>query len=265
MADNDNYEDEYQFADPDATSAEAFDSNADTNDNVKHATDKTVAEKSFPAKSSVVRNALIVVAVVIVGLIVYPFMRSSPSVAKKVTPVSVVQNTIAPITAAPFSVATPEPDANSQITQKLSTLQASQEQMQTDFASSSSQLNGMNNNINDMMTKMTELNNTLALYAAKVDEQSRVIEQLAMQAAALKKAQTRRHVASRNVASPSLKYFIQAVIPGRAWLIATNGSTLTVREGTLIAGLGMVTLIDPRQGRVLTSSGQVIRFSQEDS
>ncbi|MBA3536672.1 MAG: type IV secretion protein IcmG, partial [Tatlockia sp.] len=65
--------------------------------------------------------------------------------------------------------------------------------------------------------------------------------------------------------APRLMYFIQAIIPGRAWLIATNGSTITVREGTRIAGWGVVKLIDPIQGRVLTSSGRIIRFSQRDS
>ncbi|HAF87135.1 MAG TPA: type IV secretion protein IcmG, partial [Legionellales bacterium] len=60
-------------------------------------------------------------------------------------------------------------------------------------------------------------------------------------------------------------YYIKAVIPGRAWLIAANGSTLTVSEGTNIKGYGMVKLIDSTQGRILTSSGRVIRFSQQDS
>ena len=65
--------------------------------------------------------------------------------------------------------------------------------------------------------------------------------------------------------APPIHYYIQAVIPGRAWIIATNGSTLTVREGTNIAGYGIVRLIDPLDGRIVTSSGQIIRFSQEDS
>ena len=60
-------------------------------------------------------------------------------------------------------------------------------------------------------------------------------------------------------------YYIQAVIPGRAWLIATNGSTLTVREGSTIPGYGIVRKIDPNLGKVFMSTGKVIRFSQLDS
>ena len=58
---------------------------------------------------------------------------------------------------------------------------------------------------------------------------------------------------------------MQAVIPGRAWLIANNGSTITVREGTPIPGYGIAKIIDPIKGRVMTSSGKEIRFSQDDS
>ena len=60
-------------------------------------------------------------------------------------------------------------------------------------------------------------------------------------------------------------YYIQAVIPGRAWLVSSQGLTITVREGTSVPGYGIVKLIDPNQGRILTSSGRTITFSQQDS
>ena len=65
--------------------------------------------------------------------------------------------------------------------------------------------------------------------------------------------------------TPQVTYNIQAVIPGRAWLIGSNGSILTVREGIKMKSYGTVRLIDPIQGRVVTSSGKIIRFSPEDS
>ena len=107
---------------------------------------------------------------------------------------------------------------------------------------------------------MTELNGVIANLSAKVDQQSREIEGLTIRRQEANKVY---HRGAQATHFP--KYHIQAVIPGRAWLIATNGATLTVREGTAVAGYGMVRLIDPSQGRVTTSSGQVIRFSQEDS
>jgi len=277
MADNDKYEDEYQFADPDAVGSESAEYNSNEGDSTKPISEKPSSVKSFANNNTIIRNALIVVGVVIVIMVIYPLLRSVLSGGKKesitshVTSERVVQNNtdvIVPVTPEPVIAPLPQTsvsnDHDNQITQKLSTLESNQEHIQNEFVSTNSQLSGISNNLNDMMTKITALNTTLALYAAKMQEQSRVIEQLTKQTEIMKIKQRPRAV-SLKVTSPTLKYAIKAVIPGRAWLIASNGTTLTVREGTMIPRVGMVTLIDPRQGRVLTSSGLVIRFSQEDS
>ena len=271
MADNEKYDDEYQFVDPDTGSADVMDYMPDAGDGSQSSSEQSVIDKTFIGKSGVVRNALIVVVLVIAAMVIYPFVQSSLSSEKKKTviqPVTAKQTYKPPVIPEPVRAPMPDISASSnmdeKITQKLSALESSQERMQTEFSSTNSQLSGINNNINDMMAKVTELNRIIALYANKVDEQSHVIEQLTAQAEARKKAKAPRRVRHQTTI-PSVKYHIQAVIPGRAWLIATNGATLTVGEGTKIAGLGMVKLIDPRQGRVVISSGQVIRFSQEDS
>ena len=49
---------------------------------------------------------------------------------------------------------------------------------------------------------------------------------------------------------PRVPYTVQAIIPGRAWLRAKNGDTLTVAEGDDIKGIGRVTKIDPYDGVV---------------
>jgi intracellular multiplication protein IcmG len=109
--------------------------------------------------------------------------------------------------------------------------------------------------------KMAELNQVITQLNAKLETQSQVIERLTVRTA----PKPPKPRVLNGFLNQRLKYYVQAVIPGRAWLIATNGATLTVREGTLISGYGVVKLIDPTQGRVLTSSGRIIRFSQSDS
>jgi hypothetical protein len=47
-----------------------------------------------------------------------------------------------------------------------------------------------------------------------------------------------------------LPYSVQAIIPGRAWLRADNGDTLTVTEGDTIKDVGQVSKIDPYNGIV---------------
>jgi len=56
-----------------------------------------------------------------------------------------------------------------------------------------------------------------------------------------------------------LSYSVYAIIPGRAWLRAANGNTLTVSEGDQLGEYGKVLKIDPSNGIVVTSSGVTLR------
>lgn len=259
MADHDQYNDEYQYADLDSMNPDA----AEENENTEIKPPSESKASGDPLETyNIKRNALIVVGVVLAIMILYKligaiFSDKKVPVKQTIIPV-VVSKSIAdqpPITPSQ----PPLTSSDTKITEVLSTLDAGQQSMQTEISAVSGQLGGITNSINDMTAKIAELNGIIANLNAKVEEQSREMEKVAI-----------RHVSKkvsgvRYTVRPNLKYHIQAVIPGRAWLIATNGSTLTVREGTLISGYGMVKLIDPNQGRVTTSSGQVIKFSQEDS
>lgn len=267
MADKDQYNDEYQFADLDAMTPDTGDEgDVMAADPISSEEPQSVGPSDT---NNVKRNALIVVALVILIMIIYKFVGSIFS--DKNTPVKATTPTVtvpapAAVQVRPLTspVATPapvtsEPNVDVQISQKLSAIEVSQQSMRTDVSSVSSQIGGINTNLNTLVAKIAELDGIISNLSAKLDDQARVIEQLTARRQAKKV-----HYAPRKAAHYP-KYYIQAVIPGRAWLIATNGATLTVREGTIIAGYGMVKLIDPNQGRIITSSGQVIRFSQEDS
>ena len=52
------------------------------------------------------------------------------------------------------------------------------------------------------------------------------------------------------------------MIHGRAWLQNKKGNTFTVKIGDKLKGYGKVKLIEPEQGVVITSSGDVIRFKE---
>lgn len=55
-------------------------------------------------------------------------------------------------------------------------------------------------------------------------------------------------------------YYIQALVPGRAWLQGSNGATLTVRRGDKVPNYGTIEKIDSKLGIVVTSSGKILRF-----
>lgn len=58
-------------------------------------------------------------------------------------------------------------------------------------------------------------------------------------------------------------YKVLGVIYGRAWLKTPKGSTLTVRPGDNLPGYGSVKIIEPEQGVVIMSTGDVIRFDED--
>lgn len=65
---------------------------------------------------------------------------------------------------------------------------------------------------------------------------------------------------AKEVRDAPAKYYIQAMIPGRAWIKSKKGSTITVRRGSRIMGYGRITMIDVENGIITTTSGNMIRF-----
>ena len=262
MADNDQYNDEYQFADLDAISPDGDDQNQEGNAGASENPPET------PRENNIKRNAIIVIGVVVLLMVLYKIIGMFHTEKKDTDiinppPVQTVfptQPSVPSQPVTPVSQSTPSM-SDTKVAQKLSDLETNQQTTLTEVTAVNNQLGGINNNVNAMSAKMAELTGLVASLTAKLEEQSRALEQIIIR----REAKTvQRHVPHK--ARPHYpKYNLQAVIPGRAWLIATNGATLTVREGTVIAGYGIVKLIDPNQGRVTTSSGQVIKFSQEDS
>ncbi|RUR10373.1 type IVB secretion system protein IcmG/DotF [Legionella septentrionalis] len=256
----DQYNDEYQFNDLDALTPEGQETVTE---------ETTVSKRRNLAGTNIRRNALIVVGLVVLAMVIYKFLGSYFSErrlpVKTVTAVTPItpKPTPAPQSIAPTPVIQPAmpptQTVDPQTEQKLSALEVSQQNMRSEVASISNQLGGINSNVNTLANQITQLNQTLAALNAKIDAQAHEIEKL-MAYARPKKV----HPVVRKITTAP-KYYIQAVIPGRAWLIAQNGATLTVREGTVVPGYGTVKFIDPLQGRIITSSGQIIRFSQDDS
>lgn len=273
MADNDQGNDEYQFDDLDVMTPAPEDETEAPAEGLDSAAEKPLAGM---VENNIRRNALIGIAAFIFMLVVYKFIAAGfstksipvqPAVATPVAPSPIqVAPPSAPAQLAPIPIqpVMPAPEASApgmevKINQTLSTMEVNQQGLRADVTSVNNQLGGVTNSLNLMMTKITELNGIITNLTAKVEGQAIIIERLA-----IRKEHKITHYAHHST-QPRSKFYIQAVIPGRAWLIATNGATLTVREGTPIVGYGIVKLIDPSQGKVMTSSGQVIRFSQDDS
>ncbi len=266
MADNDQNNDEYEFADLDTINSDPDEVDGQIANDGEVKSDSS--ELMSFTKNSVVRNSIIVVGIIIVLLILYKIIASFYTEKDIVTKPSVSANIkefhppVVNKMPAPAAIAVaPTVALEESMNQKLLALEDTQQSNKASLANVNDKLGGVSTNIDSMVTKMNELTSVITNLNAKIDEQAHEIEQLSIKHEETRKIVQRKVIKTKNLA----KYNIQAIIPGRAWLIAKNGATLTVREGTDIAGYGMVKLIDPNQGRVITSSGVVIKFSQDDS
>lgn len=270
MAENDQNNDEYKFEEFDSPRGESMgDLDLGTGSG------NPGGKKPSSEKKDVKRNALIVVVIVIVAMVMYKLVgnymsgRNQQLVKPTMPPVTQLTPKTVPIdiptTVKPQVVEQPE-SANfenkvieTELKQKISALELSQDNMKTQVNTLGNQIGVINTNVENLNAQISKLNQVIVNLSNQVTKQSYEMSRLIVK----NKPKSVSHVMKRH-AQP-IVYYIQAVIPGRAWLIGSNGSTLTVREGSRITGYGVVKLIDSLQGRVLTSSGRAIKFSQEDS
>ena len=258
MADN-NQNDEYEFIESDSIDAQAID---DENVADKH----IFTEESNFLQKNIFRNILILFGVVIGIFIVYKLFNVFYVYnAKKVTVSTVqpfVQKPISNNIKSHVESSTVTPMIAPEINRKLSALEVTEQANRTDITNFNNQISSINSNMNDLTNKIGALSQSISDLTSKLEQQS---QQIIMLTSQHKPKNRTHHVYYRRSTKPSVKYYIQAVIPGRAWLISTNGTTITVREGSSVPGYGIVKLIDPNQGRVLTGSGRIIGFSQQDA
>lgn len=269
MADKDQYNEEYHFSDSD-------DINPDVLEPDMGGAEEEVASdrpyKPAGSETNVRRNAIIAVVTLLLAFVLFRYIVSyftSDELAQTPEPVQprpqpvVTAPTPTPTPVAPSRVApTPTTAAitDSRTVERLSSLEANQQNLQSSVSSVNSEVASLNATVNQLNSNISELNQVVSTLAQKMTEQSSQIELIISRS----KPQKPTKIVHK-VEKPVIRYYVQAVIPGRAWLIGSNGTTLTVREGTPIPGYGVVKLVDSNQGQVITSTGKIIRFSQQDS
>lgn len=270
MTDEEHFDDEYHFDDSDAMGEPAGDKEPEVVEKPNYAH----LIKNTMKNNNVLRNSLFTLGLILLAVIVYKLSGHITSRNKPVQSIAKIPMTqvkkapvVSGLKAFNSSAVKPQEDtltntATQEIEKKLSVVEQNQNNLQSEVATINNQVTGVNNNINNVMTKMSELTQVIEQLRATVQEQSLEITKLNTIKASYRHRDRVHHARNSSI---RLKYYLEAVIPGRAWLIGNNGATLTVRDGSLISGYGVVRYIDAVQGRVLTSSGKVIRFNQEDS
>ncbi|MBA4695840.1 MAG: hypothetical protein H2069_00445 [Legionella sp.] len=229
-------------------------------------------ENEIPPKPKAVnvrRNAIIAIGVVALLMLGYQFVEAYlqrkhvPSQKSQVMPAPIVTTPVPTRVAPPVEVpqtkpvvTTPVVSDNAPVLRELTTVENQQQALRSSLDTLQNAVNSINSRESDLTEKISELTQTLSALVSKLDQQTAQIEHL------VERTRRPKVIKRRQPKQPPAVYTMQAVIPGRAWLISENGATITVNVGTSLRGYGTVRLIDAKQGRVLTSSGRVIRFGQ---
>lgn len=108
--------------------------------------------------------------------------------------------------------------------------------------------------------KMAGLNSSLEQLQESITAVSTQVKENKSLQSALMAYQKNKEVSKNKQERQVKQYFVQAVIPGRAWLHGADGSMITVTVGDYIPGYGKVASIDAYSGTVETTSGIEIRY-----
>ncbi|MBS0359408.1 MAG: hypothetical protein JSS53_09080 [Proteobacteria bacterium] len=212
----------------------------------------------LPKRSMWLRNLLFIITVVLIGFAIYQFAGSffSSEPIKQQKPIPVVT---APT---PVPAATPTPVISSAETvahaKKLDEISAATQQNKEDIGILKASIVDFKNNLSDIDSRFSDLNFT-------IQNLTKQVSQLQDQLNAFQKLYEEAHKKKQPKKAVELpKYFIEAIIPGRAWLKLKNDTRITVSQGDFITGYGVVTAINPESGTISTSSGRIIEYSPSD-
>ena len=266
--------DEYQFADLDGLGTESLDPVLEENDAEIEAAGEGVSSppgrgRLDPQMMKIIKKSVLAVGGLILFVFAYKLIASffavPPEAAHKNIPVAAKKSlrveSITPKVPMPVHVSN---EALNDTDKKVTALEQGRSRLNTDVLTMHQQIREVTQTVSTMTASLDEIKQSMEQISEKMEQQSQ-------QMVRLQSIQRTRRLASTQKAkrvTPKVeqtRYFIQAIIPGRAWLMSTKGTMLTVSRGSAIPGYGDVRLINPKLGRIFTSSGRIIQFSQADS
>lgn len=272
-------DDEYHFSEAESTNAVFDEETLETPDTSGNA--KKYFWLSWFSGDNLKRNILVGIGALVVLLMLYKFLgylfSSSKPTQTAQAPNTVVQQPepkSAPTPLVKTQSATTKPVQSVQtveniqpvqtsmdpgLDKKLSRLQRGNEKTQDEISNINDNVDNLKGSLSNVANQISMLNKSIAMLTEEVKQQQ---EQIAK----LKKKKTKKgFIRQGKVWVPAPQWFVQAVIPGRAWLISRRGKTLTVRKGSSIPGYGTVKAIDPHKGLVIMSYGKNIMYKVSDT
>lgn len=205
------------------------------------------------------RNILFILGMVMIFWALYKFMgllfsqvkQKKSHIPPKEQVVPQKMTVVQPITAAPSAPVLSAPVSTEQ-RQEISSQKTRINNLESQVANMQSTLSDMNAKLSDLSSQVSKLVTQTNKFPSPIMVHRKL------------HAPRRHRVFGRYSDSDGggivYSYQLQAALPGRAWLIRSDGSTTTVSLGDKIPGYGTVILIDPDAGMIQTSSGAIIKY-----
>lgn len=270
MSDNKNFEQEYQYVDESGIDEDQqFSEKLGEKPKASSESQKEYMSKinSIIQQPNIRRNGLIAIAGLLCLLFILKYIGKDDISKKTANPIPLEAtnknlDSSNPMLQAPVATELPSiVDQNNQA-DRIANIE---QNLQSNIESMQDKIGQLGTQVNTLANTNQALTQQVADLASKFLANQQALEELL----AAKKAQpviakSQTSIKKTSLKTESLAYFVQAVIPGRAWLINSQGGTLTVRVGSKVPGWGVVHRIDALQGRVTMSSGRIIAFAQAD-
>ena len=185
---------------------------------------KRIPKIKFPIN----KKLLFVIAIIIILFIIYQFIRPKPTKELALSP----------------------EDFQTSVTQQLSELTQK-------FNQNSAKITNIEDELNRIQSLASKTDGVVNNLKKMVGELSKNVQQLTLERKAVEITKIRK-------IKPKITYHVRAIVSGRAWLEAGDGTTVTVRPGSKLNDYGTVTKIDAREGIVKTDLGFVIKHGIND-
>ena len=233
------------------------------------------------------KNVITAISFVIILFVLYKFFGMLFSSSKRTTIQKAPVKKMQPMTTETGEGGT----AMDQFNSRVSAMEQRHAYTDTRIEKLETTVSSVSANVTQIQTQLTDLNNTLQILSNQITQQQSQLTALQEGQKKVEVVVKPRHVRRRGYrsecgtesgtecgiycgsecgppcevrSSRRSKYYLQGLVPGRAWLRARDGETLTVQVGDKVPGYGTVQVIDPAKSVVVTSSGILIRYSPAD-
>lgn len=189
---------------------------------------------------------VLIVIVIIIGVSMMRSRSKQPSIAQQ-----------QPVVTQPKAS-----DRMVQTAQQADLLQQQEQSSQKALSNVSQSMNKVSEQLNSVVAINSQLSQQVGALTQQVSHLMQQVNQNTKKLVVTPKKKLKKSIAMQ---PKPVKYHINAIIYGRAWLKGTDNHFISVAAGDEINRFyGKVKSIDSTQGKVLTSSGKVIGYGQND-